>query len=104
MFMFGRKEKTRGNGVEVAVTQKNIGFCSLLFIILLLLKVGVVETTVMGWSWWWISLPLWGPACLFFGIISFFLLGLLAIFLGGLLISVITTLMDKKRSNKQNRK
>lgn len=46
------------NGQKIVVTKQGIGFCGVLFIILLLLKVGVVETAVMGWSWWWITLPL----------------------------------------------
>jgi hypothetical protein len=41
---------------KVIVAQRGIGFCGVLFIILLLLKVGVVETTVMGWSWIWITM------------------------------------------------
>lgn len=33
-----------------------IGFCSALFLVLLVLKL----THTIDWSWWWISAPLWG--------------------------------------------
>lgn len=52
------------NKIKVIIPQRGIGFCGLLFIILLLLKVGVVKTTVVGWSWIWIFSPLWGPLAL----------------------------------------
>lgn len=45
--------------MEVILYKKSIGFLGIMFIILFLLKVGVVETSVMLWSWWWIALPLW---------------------------------------------
>ena len=38
-----------------------VGFCGLLFIALLVLKL----THVIDWSWWWITAPLWGGAALF---------------------------------------
>lgn len=56
------------NDQKVVVTRNGIGFCGLLFIVLLLLKVGVVETAVIGWSWWWIAVPLWGPLAIFCGV------------------------------------
>jgi len=34
-----------------------IGFCGLLFIVFLVLKL----TEVIAWSWWWITAPLWMP-------------------------------------------
>lgn len=57
------------NDQRVVVTRSGIGFCGVLFIILLLLKVGVIETVAMGWSWWWITAPLWGPLAIFCGIV-----------------------------------
>ena len=68
------------NNQKVVIGRKGIGFCGLLFIILLLLKVGVVETAVVGWSWWWITAPLWAPTCLVFGIIAVVLVVMLVIF------------------------
>lgn len=35
-----------------------IGFCSALFLVFLVLKL----TSVIDWSWWWITAPLWIPA------------------------------------------
>lgn len=33
-----------------------IGFTGALFLVLLVLKL----TGVIGWSWWWVTAPLWG--------------------------------------------
>ncbi len=30
-----------------------------LFIVFLTLKLGVGDTDVQGWSWWWVTAPLW---------------------------------------------
>lgn len=37
-----------------------IGFLGLLTIAFIVLKL----TDVIGWSWWWVLLPLWGPVAL----------------------------------------
>ena len=37
-----------------------IGFLSLLFLVFLVLKL----TGVITWSWWLVTLPLWGPLAL----------------------------------------
>ena len=50
------------NQTKVVYGRGGIGFCGLLFIVLLLLKVGVVETGV-------ITSPLWGPLALILGIL-----------------------------------
>lgn len=85
---------------EVVVSSQGIGFCGLLFIVLLLLKVGVVETAVVGWSWWWITAPLWAPMCLVFGIIAIVLIVMLVVFLGGMLIALIIDKYNKRKRNK----
>jgi hypothetical protein len=36
-----------------------IGFTGLLFIVLFVLKLGVGDTAVETWSWWWVTAPLW---------------------------------------------
>lgn len=42
-----------------------VGFLGLFFIVLFCLKVGVVDSDVRGWSWWWVTAPLWvGPVAL----------------------------------------
>ena len=51
-----------------------IGFCSLLLIVFIVLKlVGTID-----WSWWWVLSPFWIPACL--SIVLFILLFLYSIF------------------------
>jgi hypothetical protein len=44
-----------------ATASGGVGFCGLLFIALLVLKL----THVIDWSWWWITAPLWGGFALF---------------------------------------
>ena len=39
-----------------------------LFLVLLILKLCGV-TAVAGWSWWWITAPLWAPFAVSFGLI-----------------------------------
>jgi len=42
--------------------------CWVLFLIFLILKL----TSVISWSWWLVTLPLWGPTALFLGIAALF--------------------------------
>lgn len=44
---------------NVEVQKNGVGSLGIMFFILFLLKVGVVETQVILWSWWWIFLPVW---------------------------------------------
>jgi len=44
---------------KIVVSRSGIGLFGILFIVLLVLKVGIGETAVMGWSWWIITAPLW---------------------------------------------
>ena len=37
-----------------------VGFCDLLFVVFLVLKL----THVIDWSWWWVTAPLWIPLAL----------------------------------------
>lgn len=39
-------------------TSSGIGFWGLLTIVFIVLKL----TNIISWSWWWILLPIWGPA------------------------------------------
>lgn len=71
---------------KVVVNRNGIGFCGILFIILLLLKVGVVETVVVGWSWIWIFVPLWGPLAF---VASFFLVAGIIILIGAAIFGII---------------
>ena len=45
----------------VTVGKRSVGFFGIVFIILLVLKSGVVPSAATGWSWWFITLPLWWP-------------------------------------------
>lgn len=76
---------------KVVVSRTGIGFCGVFFIILFLLKIGVIETAVTGWSWWLITLPLWGPTCLFLGILL--IIGIVVAF--GLLIAAAIDKISK---------
>lgn len=39
---------------------RGLTFCSVLFIVFLVLKL----TGNIDWSWWWVTAPLWVPAAL----------------------------------------
>lgn len=54
---------------DVTVTQNNggIGFCSLLLILFIALKL----LHVITWSWWWVLSPFWIPIAVAF-LIAFF--------------------------------
>ena len=52
-----------------------IGLSWVLFLIFLVLKL----THAIDWSWWWITAPLWGSACLF---VLIFLIVVLVGFIG----------------------
>ena len=56
------KFETKGSG---------IGFSGALFIVFLTLKLGVGDTAVMGWSWWWVCAPLWIPLAIILPILFF---------------------------------
>ena len=38
-------------------SSSGIGVCGLLGVAFVVLKL----TDVIGWSWWWVTLPFWGP-------------------------------------------
>ncbi len=69
---------------EKTIIKKGISGTTILFIVLFLLKVGIGNTSVQDWSWWLITLPLWGGLALFLGILIIVLvvlgiIGLIAI-------------------------
>lgn len=88
---------------KVTVNSHGVGFCGLLFIVLLVLKVGVVETAVVGWSWWWITAPLWGPISLIIGCATAVLLVMLIIFLISLAVAAINDMIGKRKVNKRTK-
>ena len=52
------------------VRSGGIGFCGLLTVVFIALKLG----GVIGWSWWWVLAPLWIPWALAFLIVAIVLL------------------------------
>lgn len=90
-----------GNDQKVSINSNGVGFCGLLFIVLLLLKVGVVETAVVGWSWVWIFSPLWAPVALPIGILFFVGVSVLAFMLCSKSLSLINSTIKKYKNNKK---
>jgi len=58
-----------------------IGFGGLLFIVFLILKL----CSVINWSWWWVTAPLWIPIALVLGFFA-------AVALIGLFVILLTTI------------
>ena len=54
--MTGRKETSNMSKENTTIIGGN-GFCGMLFITFLVLKL----TNVINWSWWWVTAPLWVP-------------------------------------------
>ena len=72
-----RKDKNMGE--TKTVKSGGIGFCGLLAIVFIALKLAGIGA-VASWSWWWVLSPLWIPvvAVVIFAIIVLFILGLAA--------------------------
>ena len=51
-------------------TAGGVGFCGLLAIAFIVLKL----TGVIAWSWWWVLAPLWIPAAITVGILLIMLI------------------------------
>lgn len=95
-----RENKLMSNQ-KVVISRQGIGFFGLLFVVLLVLKLGVAETAVVGWSWWWVTAPLWGPTCLLLGIILLALVIFIAIMIIGWICSAILSHMELKKKAKK---
>jgi hypothetical protein len=67
-------EKSGGNS-------GGIGFCGLLTIVFITLKL----CKVIDWSWWWVLAPIWGPAAFAVAII---LVGLIIVAIGAMIEAV----------------
>ena len=68
---------------NVTVTQSGgIGFCGLLTILFITLKLFEL-TAVASWSWWWVLSPLWIPFAIWLGIFGIILL----VGIGGVIIA-----------------
>lgn len=54
---------------DTKVVQKGgVGLFGWMFLIFLTLKL----TGYIGWSWWWVTAPLWGPLAVFLGALAVF--------------------------------
>ncbi len=70
-----------------------IGFCGLLFLVFLVLKL----CNVITWSWWWVTAPLWMPSAL---VVAIFIVAMLVI-----LIKIgIVALIDNRRNKRRNKR
>ncbi len=67
-----------------------IGICTVLFLIFLVLKLCGLIT----WSWWWVTAPLWLPVILFLGIC---LIVFVVAFCVGVIKYIIRTTREGKR-------
>lgn len=61
---------------KIVVNSSSIGFCGLLAI----LFIGLKLTGHIAWSWWWVFAPLWGPLALVLAVLG--LLGVACLVLG----------------------
>ena len=48
------------NEKNTGAVSGGVGFGGLLFLVFLVLKL----CNVISWSWWWVTVPLWGPLAL----------------------------------------
>ena len=76
------------DGNKIQYGGGGIGLGGILFIVFLVLKLGVGNTTVMTWNWWWVCSPLWIPIVLIIGI-------LLLIFVIFIIITIIASLLGE---------
>ena len=59
----------------VKVKTEGVSLLGLVFIVFLVLKL----CGVIGWSWWWVTCPLWGPLAIAFAVVVVALIGALFI-------------------------
>lgn len=64
---FRRSKSLPGRQVETTfeVRRSAVAFVGALFLLLVTLKL----THIVAWSWWWISMPVWGSAALVVGVV-----------------------------------
>ena len=61
---------------KVMIGCQNISFFSLLGLTFIVLKL----CGVIGWSWWWVTVPFWGPIALVLAIVILVAIAVGAIF------------------------
>jgi len=57
---------TERNSMSTEKSTGNIGFCGLLT----LLFIGLKLSDKIDWSWWWVISPLWLPAAVILGVLA----------------------------------
>ena len=57
---------TERNSMSTEKSTGNIGFCALLT----LLFIGLKLSDKIDWSWWWVISPLWLPAAVILGVLA----------------------------------
>jgi hypothetical protein len=67
-------EQLKNTNQTLKVSQGGTNILTLVFILFLGLKLGGVAP-VAGWSWWYVTMPIWGGYALIFGILGLVLLG-----------------------------
>jgi len=66
-------------------TGGGLGFCTVLFLIFLVLKL----TDTISWSWWWVTAPLWGSVAL--GVVI-----IVVVFIVSAIVVALHHLMERK--------
>ncbi len=64
--------------------------------LLAILFIGLKLTGFITWSWWIVTLPLWGGAAL---VISLFVIGPAIALVGAFLLDILASLTKSKRNN-----
>jgi hypothetical protein len=54
-----------GNNSNSMISQQGVGFCGLLTIVFIVLKL----CNVIDWSWWWVLSPIWIPTAIIIAIV-----------------------------------
>jgi len=55
-----------------------VGFCGLLFLVFLVLKLAKIGA-VADWDWWWVTSPLWIPTAIVIAIIILYVIVMISI-------------------------
>ena len=71
----GRSRKM--DETKTNMKQHGIGFCGLLAIVFITLKLAGIGA-VATWSWWWVLSPLWMPFAIFLAIVVVVVIGCIA--------------------------
>lgn len=70
---------------STTVNRGGMGLLGWVFVVFLVLKLGVGDTSVQDWSWWWVTAPLWGgfALALVFLVVGFIVIGIGSLIDGG---------------------